>query len=316
MPGLSLEKVAQPTRLALLFRNLHIRLKLCKRRVGRWRFKRCPMILTNVLQRSVNVLSPKHTLNMDWQRKIQCTCSSQGPKQTSKKGVGIDHLNFEQQLEPNHLKIIIPLSLDGQSKRNVQPPTRFVGSTGRIDHIYRLMDLQIWLIPSGLPMEVRAAPKKGALQEIRWRENNQRRQNPSFLWSNSSIVGLSDWVCIFCGLHNLKSIEIPVFPWSKSAKSAFSRWFVPVIPVTHTPRAPRCPCQRSDPRLSPNGPRRRPRCSRPAGVLPIHRGNSHEIQWVFGVWEILWEILWVFGDYYIYIYMIIYIYIWLYIMGK
>ena len=109
---------------------------------------------------------------------------------------------------------------------------------------------------------------------------------------------VSDWVCIFCGLHNLKSIEIPVFPWSKSAKSAFSRWFVPVIPVTHTPRAPRCPCQRSDPRLSPNGPRRRPRCSRPAGVLPIHRGNSHEIQWVFGVWKILW----VFGDYYIYIY--------------
>ena len=157
----------------------------------------------------------------------------------------------------------------GNQKRNVKPPTRFVGSTGRIDHIYRLMDLQIWLIPSGLPMEVWAAPKKGALQEIRWRENNQRRQNPSFLWSISSIVGFCDWVRIFCGLHNLKSIEIPVFPWSKSAKSAFSRWFVPVIPVTHTPRAPRCPCQRSDPRLSPNGPRRRPRCSRPAGVLPI-----------------------------------------------
>ena len=89
----------------------------------------------------------------------------------------------------------------------------FVGSTGRIDHISRLMDLQIWLIPSGLPMEVQAAPKKGALQEIRWRENNQRRQNPSFLWSNFSIfLGFSDWVCIFCGLHHLKSIEIPSFP--------------------------------------------------------------------------------------------------------
>lgn len=79
-----------------------------------------PMILTNVLQRSVNVLSPKHTLNMDWQRKIQCTCSSQGPEQTSKKRAGIDHLNFEQQLEPNHLRIIIPLLLDGQSKKKCE----------------------------------------------------------------------------------------------------------------------------------------------------------------------------------------------------